>query len=252
MMTAWVVLHHFPLSIAERGACETVSARDVALYNHDVAIGESNVEIVLGMKLCEGVLLRGLFVHSAGDYAQLLVPLMGMKESTFVAAMNRDAVALGLKQTHYVDVTGISPGDLSTAKDQATLAVDLMTKEPIVQRIVALTEVALPVAGVVTSYTPFVGRDNVVGVKSGFTNSAGGCDVMAVKVLINHSVITTYAVVLGQHGSNPLALSGQLALNLSRSIRSSIARVVTPTGVQVEWIGSSSDIVTPPTPALTH
>lgn len=244
MMTAWVVLHRYPLTFARQGHCLTVNANDVALYHHDVVTGQSNVEIKEGVRLCEGTLMRGLLVHSAGDYGQLLVALMRMSKQQFVAVMNRDAAALGLRHTHYADYTGISPRSVSTAHDQAILAVDLMTHESIVRRIVALTKVALPVAGVVTSYTPFVGRAGVVGVKSGFTTPAGGCDVMAIHVSINHSVITTYAVVLGQHSADPLASAGQAALALSRSLRASIARVVTPSGVRIEWIGSPRDIVT--------
>jgi D-alanyl-D-alanine carboxypeptidase (penicillin-binding protein 5/6) len=110
----------------------------MALYNYDNATDQSGVKIVLGEKLCERTLLRGMLVHSAGDYAQLLVVLTGMQQATFVAAMNQTAKSLGLSQTHYVDVTGISTGDMSTAQDQVTMAADLMTKEPVVQSIVIL------------------------------------------------------------------------------------------------------------------
>jgi D-alanyl-D-alanine carboxypeptidase (penicillin-binding protein 5/6) len=123
--------------------------------------------------------------------------------------------------------------------------VDLMTNEPIVQSIAALSQVALQVVGVVGSYTPFIGHDGVIGVKSGFTNPAGGCDVMAMKVLIHRTVITTYAVVLGQHGGDPLGMAGQAALNLSHSLRASISRVATPTGTEVQWVGSPSDLSVP-------
>lgn len=246
-MTTWVVLHRLPLSPGQSGPCEIVSAADVAIYDYDVESGQSSVKIVLGQKLCENVLLRGVLVHSAGDYAELLSMLTGMHEPTFVAAMNQAARALGLRHTHYVDVTGISNGDLSIARDQATLAADLMTNEQIVRGIVDLPQVFLPVVGVVQSYTPFVGEGNVVGVKSGFTNAAGGCDVMAVQDLIMNTVITTYAVVLGEHSSNPLGSAGDDALALSRSIRSSIARVATPTGLRIEWIGSPTDLMTLPT-----
>ncbi len=246
MMTTWVALHALPLRPGQSGPCEIVSASDVGVYDYDVESGQSTVKIVEGMKLCEGTLLRGMLVHSAGDYAELLVMLTGMHEPTFVAAMNQYARALGLRHTHYVDVTGISIGDVSTAQDQATLAADLMTNEQIVRGIVVLPQVFLPVVGVVQSFTPFVGQGGVVGVKSGFTNAAGGCDVMAVQYRIMNTVITTYAVVLGEHGSNPLGTAGDDALALSRSIRSSIARVTTPSGIQIQWIGSPADLVKPP------
>jgi D-alanyl-D-alanine carboxypeptidase (penicillin-binding protein 5/6) len=149
---------------------------------------------------------------------------------------------MGLTKTHYVDLTGISSEDLSTAGNQATLAVNLMTDEPIVDHIVALTHVALPYNGVVESYTPLIGVANVVGVKSGYTDPAGGCDVMAVKVTIGANTFLTYAVVLGQHGWNALGIAGDAALDLSQSLRPSIKQVRTATGVQLEWIGPSVDV----------
>jgi serine-type D-Ala-D-Ala carboxypeptidase (penicillin-binding protein 5/6) len=245
MMTAWVVLHRLPLSPGESGPCEVINASDVALYDWDLAVDLSSAAVARGESLCESTLLRGMLVHSASDYAQLLVSLAGMHMPTFVVAMNQAARALGLKDTHYSDVTGLSIGDKSTALSQATLAATLMTEEPVVQGMVDLPQVALPVAGVVVSYTPFVGEGGVVGVKSGYTNAAGGCDVMAVNNVIGTSVITTYAVVLGEHGYNALGVAGSDALALSRSIRSSISRVKTPTGNVIEWIGPASDIVTP-------
>jgi D-alanyl-D-alanine carboxypeptidase (penicillin-binding protein 5/6) len=242
MMTVWVVLHELPLTFQERGPCLVVNAHDVALYEYDVASGQSNARIALGERICEGTLLRGLLVHSAGDYSQLLQRMMGWSPATFVRVMNVDARKMGLTRTHYVDLSGIAPEDQSTAGNQATLAVTLMTDEPIVDQIVALTHVALPYNGVVVSYTPFIGVADVVGIKSGFTNPAGGCDVMAVKVTIGANTFLTYAVVLGQHGWNALENAGSAALALSRSLRPSIKQVRTSTGVQLEWVGPVSDV----------
>ena len=96
----------------------------------------------------------------------------------FVARMNQTARNLGLRHTHYADDTGVSDESVSTALDQAKLAAVLMSS-PLVRSIVDQTEVDLPVAGFVNSFTPLVGDHDVVGVKSGRTSAAGGCDVMA-------------------------------------------------------------------------
>jgi D-alanyl-D-alanine carboxypeptidase (penicillin-binding protein 5/6) len=250
-MTAWVVLHRLPLSVGQTGPCEVVDASDMALYNYDNATDQSGVKIVMGERLCERTLLRGMLVHSAGDYAQLLAALTGMHQATFVATMNQAARSLGLSETHYVDVTGISTGDTSTAQNQVLMAEDLMTKEPVVQSIVILTHVSLPLAGVVTSFTPFTGEGNVIGVKSGYTSEAGGCDAMAMVDEIDGTTYTTYAVVLGEHTYNPLGTAGNDALALSHSIRASMARIATPTGLEVRWIGSPSDVATTTTTTTT-
>jgi D-alanyl-D-alanine carboxypeptidase (penicillin-binding protein 5/6) len=243
MMTTWVVLHRLPLTYTQIGPCLIVNSHDVALYNYDVHSGQSNARIVLGEQICEGMLLRGLLVHSAGDYAELLMRLTGWSQATFVRVMNLDAKKLGMRKTHYVDLTGIGMGDRSTAQNQATLAVTLMANDPIVDQIVTLPQVSLPYAGIVGSFTPLIGTNGVVGVKSGFTNEAGGCDVMAVKMIIGNDVVLTYAVVLGQFGADPLGVAGNSALALTRSLRPSIARVVTAKGIQVEWVGSRANLV---------
>jgi D-alanyl-D-alanine carboxypeptidase (penicillin-binding protein 5/6) len=245
MMTTWVVLHALPLNYNEQGPCTTVTPYDLSLYDYDVESGQSHARIVLHEHICEGTLLRGLLVHSAGNYSQLLQSIIGWSPATFVRVMNRDAKSLGLLRTHYVDLTGISAGDRSTAGNQAVLAVDLMTYEPIVDQIVALTHVSLPYNGVVDSYTPLIGEYGVVGVKSGFTDPAGGCDVMAVRVTVAGQTFNTYAVVLGQQSSDPLGLAGNVALALSRSLRSSMRSVRTPSGVKVEWTGPAADVIGP-------
>ena len=242
MMTVWVVLHQLPLTYSQRGPCRTVSAHDVALYNYDVDSGQSNARIVLNEHICEGTLLRGLLVHSAGDYSELLQSMLGWSQSTFVRVMNRDARSLGLTKTRYVDLTGIAPGDRSTATDQASLAVDLMINEPIVDSIVQLTHVVLPFAGDVISYTPLVGTNGVVGVKSGFTDPAGGCDVMAVRVNIGKVTFLTYAVVLGQNGGDPLGVAGQSGLALSRQMRSFMVGTSSSAGTLINWIGPAGAI----------
>lgn len=251
MMTTWVVLHQLPLAYSQRGPCLIVNAAEVASYHFDVATDQSTAAIKVGETLCEGTLLRGLLVHSAGDYAQLLVTLMGMTESQFVNQMNKDAIAFDMTNTHYVDYTGISPYDRSTAHDQAIIAVALMTNEPIVRSIVSLPQVKLPVAGVVVSYTPLVGRDGVVGVKSGYTSLAGGCDVMTINYNLNGTIITTYAVDLGQHGWDALDIAGDVNLLLSHSLRAQFAREVTSTGETVAWTGWPGYVVVPPVTTTT-
>ena len=66
----------------------------------------------------------------------------------------------------------------------------------------------LPFAGTEPSFTPDVGIDNVIGVKSGRTQAAGGCDVMAMTFHDGSTTHVAYAVVLGQHGGRPAHAGG--------------------------------------------
>jgi D-alanyl-D-alanine carboxypeptidase (penicillin-binding protein 5/6) len=216
MMTAYVALQKLPLAIGETGPCHVVSADDVTTYDEMSDIDESSVPVAVGEQLCEIDLLNGLLVHSAGNYAVMLANMVAGSNTAFVADMNHDATALGLSGTHYVDASGFSPHSVSTALDQARLAALLM-RSALVRSIVIQTSVTLPVAGQEDSFTPFVGEDNVIGVKSGRTDEAGGCDVMAMTFQDGSTTRVLYAVVLGQRGGNLLGPAGDAALALADS-----------------------------------
>jgi D-alanyl-D-alanine carboxypeptidase (penicillin-binding protein 5/6) len=216
MMTAYIALKRLPLGIDQTGPCHVVTSDDVTTYDVMKSLSESIVEVVEGEQLCESDLLNGLMVHSAGNYAVMLANMVSGTNDAFIALMNQEAITLGLTGTHYDDVTGFSPKSVSTALDQAKLAAILM-KSALVRAIVIQTSVTLPVAGTVASFTPLLGVDNIIGVKSGRTLEAGGCDVMAMTFSDGTSTKVLYAVVLGQRGGDLLGPAGDAALALSNS-----------------------------------
>ena len=243
MMTAWVVLHALPISPGQNGRCLRVTAADMTIYDNDQAEGQSSVPVKAGVRMCELTLLTGMLVHSAGNYAVMLERLVGLSGTAFVAAMNADARALGLTKTHYVDATGLNAGDVSTALDQVTLAGDLMDAEPVVRTIVRQPEVSLPVAGVEISYTPFVGQGGVIGVKSGYTIPAGGCDAMAVAFRVSGHALVVYAVVLGVQGGESINRAGDGAMALAQALRRHVALDRSGTDARLVWTGAPGDVV---------
>jgi D-alanyl-D-alanine carboxypeptidase (penicillin-binding protein 5/6) len=216
MMTAYVTLKALPLALGANGPCVTVKANDVAVYQQMAVTDQSSAAVALGEQLCEFDLLDGLLVHSAGNYAMILANMVSGSSSGFVDLMNSTAASLGLSSTRYADESGFSPESVSNARDQATLAEQLM-ESPVVRSIVIQPTVTLPVAGNVGSYTPYVGIDHVIGVKSGRTAAAGGCDVMAMSFLQGGQTRIIYSVVLGQRGPDVLKAAGDAALALANS-----------------------------------
>jgi hypothetical protein len=89
----------------------------------------------------------------------------------------------------------------------------------------------------VNSFTPLVGVDNVVGVKSGRTNAAGGCDVLALTFAQGGFTRIIYAVVLGQRGGDLLTPAGQAALTLAESALANRIQVVYAKGDMVGHVG---------------
>lgn len=236
MMTAYVVLQKLPLVGDETGPCFTINESALVTYKHMVLTGQSSVAVAVGEVLCERDLLGGLLVHSANNYAVLLAVMAGVTVEGFVTMMNETAASLGLTHTHYAEPSGYDPASVSTAIEQGELAVDLMAS-PLVRSIVAMTSITLPVAGAVTTYTPYLGFDNVVGVKSGRTDAAGGCVVMAMTFTRGDATETLYAVVLGQRGGDLLGPAGAAALALAFSARDNQLHLDFARGTAVGTVG---------------
>jgi len=236
LMTAKVLLQRLPLRDGDTGPCINVSNADVATYLSERQSIDSTAAVRLGEKICESDLLTGLLVHSASNYAYLLIRLTGLTDDQFVGEMNSDARSMGLVNTHYTDPTGISTADTSTAHDQLILAEKVM-EIPFIRKTVNNSRVNLPVAGLVGSFTPLVGHEGVVGVKSGRTSPAGGCDVMARWLTVRGQRVLVYAVVLGTHGGDVLARAGAEALTLTSSVATNVSSYQLRSGVVVGSIG---------------
>ena len=245
MMTAYVVLQRLPLAIGETGPCVSISPADVLYYDSLVATDQSSAAVAAGEVLCESTLLDGLLVHSASNYATLLADMAWGGTTAFVARMNAEALALGLTHTHYTDASGFDAGSVSTALEQGRLA-SLLMQSPLVRAIVDQPNVTLPVAGTLGSYTPLVGIDHVVGVKSGRTNAAGGCDVMAMTFVLNGQTQLAYAVVLGARGGDLLGPAGDAALAIEQSVLGSETTLHLARGAVVGtlgWGANRTDVV---------
>jgi hypothetical protein len=96
----------------------TVSA--MALAARD---GSSTMGIEPGRSVALGTLLHGMMLPSGNDAAeQVAVALAGSREQ-YVEWMNQEAAALGLKNTHFVNPSGMdAAGHYSSAYDMAMLA----------------------------------------------------------------------------------------------------------------------------------
>ncbi|MCL2591333.1 MAG: D-alanyl-D-alanine carboxypeptidase [Betaproteobacteria bacterium] len=70
-----------------------------------------------------GDLIRGVIVHSGNDACIALAELLGGNEKGFVEMMNREAKRLSMKNTHFMNPTGLPQSEhYSTARDLSILA----------------------------------------------------------------------------------------------------------------------------------
>lgn len=201
VMTAYVILTEHPLDRGEHGPKLTVSAAQAAAYPSELARGESLIRVTAGAVFTERQALQAVLLPSANNMARILAAWDAGSIDAFVDKMNDTAAEFGMRNTRYTDPSGLSPATVSTAADQVILARKAMAL-PAFAEIVAQKKATLPVAGEVKNYNSLVGRNGVVGIKTGSTDEAGGCLSFAFVVTVGGRKITVVGAVLGQPGAD--------------------------------------------------
>ena len=121
-------------------------------------------------------LLKGLIVQSGNDAAVALAEAVGGSLDEFVAMMNRQAQAWGLKNTTFKNVTGLTePGHHSTARDLAVIATHIIRDFPEYFPYYSIKEykynnISQPNRNLLLRRDP-----TVDGMKTGYTEAAGYC-----------------------------------------------------------------------------
>ncbi len=197
VMTAYVVLKDHPLKQGEQGAAVQVQAADVQLYRQQLANGESVVAVKEGDNISELQLLQGLLVPSGNNYAYMLANWNSGSVEAFVQRMNDEAKALGMTDSRYTDPSGVSPASVSTARDQLKLAEAAMA-DPTFAAVVGLKQAELPAVGVVYNVNSQLGQPNLAGIKTGWTDEAGACYLVAINWQSGDTRTTIFSAVLGQ------------------------------------------------------
>jgi D-alanyl-D-alanine carboxypeptidase (penicillin-binding protein 5/6) len=232
LMTAYVVLHDHPLVPGQPGPTLTVSQDDVDDYDNATVDDDSNAAVTVNEQISEADVMGGLLVHSADNYADLLATWDAGTMPAFVAKMNAAASRLGMDHSHFADASGVSTGSESTASDLLKVAA-LDMADPTFAAFVKMSSVTLPVAGTISTYTPLLGVQGVIGVKSGFTTAAGGGDVLAVMRTVHGQSVLVLSAVTGQTGPVVLAQAGLHALALVDAVAPLIGSTRVLAGNQV-------------------
>jgi D-alanyl-D-alanine carboxypeptidase (penicillin-binding protein 5/6) len=223
VMTAYVVLHDHPLPSGGSGPDIAVQSSEAAAYPSQVRDGDSLVPVVAGERLTERQALETLLLPSADNMAWILARWDAGSQSGFVARMNATARRLGMTGTSYTDPSGLDPSTTSTAADQVRLGMAAM-RVPVLTTIAAMSTAVVPVAGLVRNYNTLLGQDGIAGLKTGSTQAAGGCVLIAAWHKASGHRTLIVAAVLGQPGTaqtilpNALRAGHNLVLALDRAL----------------------------------
>jgi D-alanyl-D-alanine carboxypeptidase (penicillin-binding protein 5/6) len=231
IMTALLTLETHPLAPGQPGPVLTVSRADVATYFAELNQNESVVPVSAGEQLTEYQLLEGLLLPSGSNYADMLAKWVAGTVPAFINAMNARAIALGMTATRYADPSGFSPQTVSVPADLIKLARVAMAI-PALAAVVAEKQATLPVAGVIKNLDILLGQDGIIGIKTGHTDQAGGCFVMAADLKVDGQTVRVYSAVLGQ----PNQLAGAFATT------SALLRALTPS-LHLRVVAARGDVV---------
>lgn len=144
-------------------------------------MGGSQIWLEPGEEMTVAELLKAVCIVSANDASYALGEHLAGSEDNFIALMNKRAGELGMKNTHFVNTTGLEPdgggvGNLTSATDMAVLAREVI-KHPIVFKWTGVWIDSL------RGGKSFLRNTNKLvrfyrgcdGLKTGYTNKAGFC-----------------------------------------------------------------------------
>ena len=201
VMTAYLVLKHYPLHSGDSGRGFVVGQSDVVDTETRRREDQSIVDVRAGEQLTEQDAIMAILLPSANNIAVLVAGQVAGSVSAFVAEMNHTAHELGMSQTTYTDPSGYDASTVSTALDQLLLA-QVVAKDKTLAGMMATRSYSLPVAGEVTNTNTLLGHDGFVGMKTGSDNAAGGCFMFRSERHLGTGNVTLIGVVLGQQGHN--------------------------------------------------
>ncbi len=217
VITALVVLQKKPLALGSGGPSLTLTDQDVTLYHSYVAQLGSVVPVSVGEQITEYQALEALMLPSANNLADSLAIWAFGSLSNYKAAAEQYVSGLGLKNTHIgADASGFSATSTSTAHDLAIIGNQAM-QNAVLRQIVAKTNTTdIPGVGSSDNVNFLLGTNNIVGIKTGNTEQAGGVYLSASTTQVNGKPVTIVTALVGAptlfqalQNSLPLIVSAQ-------------------------------------------
>lgn len=166
-------------------------------------MGGSQIYLEEGEKMSVKDLMKGVSVASANDATVALAEYISGSEEKFVKRMNHKVKELGLKNTHFVNCTGLDEENhYSSSYDMAMIARELITKHPTILEFSSIYEDYLRENTdhkfwLVNTNKLIRQYNGVDGLKTGHTDQAGYC--LAATIEKDH--LRLIGIVLGEKDS---------------------------------------------------
>jgi len=159
-------------------------------------------------------LLRGMIIQSGNDASVALAEGVGGTVEQFVAMMNRQAQAWGLKNTSFTNVTGLTePGHKSSARDLAVIAGHIIKDFPEYYPYYSQREYTFNKIRQHNRNLLLTRDASVDGMKTGYTEAAGYCLVSSAQRDFPNGKRRLLSVVMGTASKEARANESQKLLN---------------------------------------
>lgn len=138
------------------------------------SVAPSKLGVKAGESITVDTAIRAIVVKSANDVATAVAENLGGSESAFTQRMTRTARSIGMSNTTFLNASGLpNPGQVTTARDMATLGLRLMRDFPQYYpyfRIQSFVYNGQPIKGHNRLLGSYEGTD---GIKTGYVAASG-------------------------------------------------------------------------------
>lgn len=166
------------------------------------SMGGSQVYLEPGEVMCVEELLKCVIIASANDAALTLAEHVGGSEDNFVYMMNERAKELGMKNTHFENVTGLDDeviNHLTTAYDIALMSRELIKHKKVSEYATIWMDTIRDGEFGLTNTNRLVRYyQGITGLKTGSTSKAGFC----VSATAKRDGMELIAVIMGAESSD--------------------------------------------------
>ena len=156
---------------------DTVTASETA-----AAKGGSQIYLKVGETMTVSDMVKSIAVSSANDYACAMAEFLAGSEAGFVEQMNQRAEELGMKDTHFVNCTGLDDAPeaarhKTSAHDIALMSRELLKNHPDIKKFTTIwmDTVRDGTFGLANTNKMVRFYNGCTGLKTGFTSGAGYC-----------------------------------------------------------------------------
>ena len=166
-------------------------------------MGGSQIYIEMGERISIRDLMKGISMASGNDATVMMAEVISGSEEKFVVRMNNKAKELGLKNTNFVNCTGLDEeGHYSTAYDLSIIARELINKYPTILEFSSMYEDYLREGTdkkfwLVNTNKLIHFYEGADGLKTGHTDNAGYCLAATAK----RGDLRLIGIVLGENDS---------------------------------------------------